>query len=140
MHCIEHGDEVFNGSARLHVVDGVKDESTVAGEDSTALQDLFSHLIWRGKWEHVLSVYAAAPERDAISVSTLQMFRIHSDGGTLHGVQNIETSVDKGWNESFYRAAGMFERLPLRVLMDPAVQLLVIGEIQFAKRLYRTER
>src|SRR5271157_3672333 len=99
MHGVEHGNDIFYRRPRLDVVNRVKDESPARREDFTPAQDLFPDLCRRSKGQNPLRIHSSAPEDDLISKIRLQLLGLHSRSGALHGIENVETGLDQGWNE-----------------------------------------
>jgi hypothetical protein len=99
MHGIEHGDDIFDWRPRLDVVNRVKDESTARREDLAPAQNLFPNLSRRSKGQNPLRIHSAAPEDDLVAKVRFQLLRFHSGCGTLHGIENVEASFDKGGEE-----------------------------------------
>src|ERR1017187_4269423 len=118
----------------------VKNEAPVFVKGFAPPQHLLPHLVRRAKRQNLLGVHAAAPENHLPAIFLLQGFRFHAGGRALHGVENIEAGLHERGDEFSHRAAGMLEGLPWRVLVDPVVDLAVIGHPQLAECPDRAER
>ena len=95
-HRVQHRDNVFHGRTGLDVVNGSKDEPSAAREDFAAPQHLLVHLGGRCEWQSFLRIHTSTPEHDAVAKPFFELAGVHSRRGTLHGVQNVESSFDKG--------------------------------------------
>jgi len=73
MHRIDHRDKVFDRCLRLHVVDGIEDESASRRKDLASAQHLFPDLFRCSKWKRVLGVHSAAPESQLAPEAALQL-------------------------------------------------------------------
>jgi len=86
-----------------------------------------------------LRVDSPSPEDEAISELGFQLPGVHSCRGTLHRIENVEPSLDERWKKLEDCTAGMFEGLPLRVLVNPIIDLFVVGKVQIIEGFYRAE-
>jgi hypothetical protein len=136
---VDHGDDVLCRRLGLDVVDGIEDEAAVGREDLASTQDLFADLRWCSEGQHVLCVYASAPEDDAIAELPFELLGLHARGGTLDRVEDVDAGFDERWQEFRNGAAGVLEHLPLRVAVNPVAHLLVLREIEIVECFHRAE-
>ena len=64
-------------------------------EGFAAPQHLLAHFVRRPERQHLLRVHSPAPENQIAAVFLFQRVRIHSGGGALHRVENIEARLHK---------------------------------------------
>jgi len=127
---VEHGRDVRDRNVGLDVVDRVEDEAAAPAEDLTAAEDLLAHGGRRSEHQGLLRVHAAAPEDEVGSEFGLKCCGVHPGGRALDRVEDIEPRFDDRGDKRLDRAAGVLERLPGRVFVDPGVDLLVIRRVE----------
>ena len=93
-HRLEQRQQVVYWRFGDDVVDGVEDEAAAFTEDADTLLDLGADLFRCAERQCLLRVHAATPEGDLLAVLALQLARIHAGGGALHGVEDVEASLD----------------------------------------------
>lgn len=82
---VDHRYAVFDWREGLDIVDRVEDESASGSEGSAAFEYFKPDFFWRSKWKRLLGVNACSPEGDAITVLSLEPFRIHAFCEALDG-------------------------------------------------------
>lgn len=97
VHGIQHGNDVFDWSRRLQVMNGIENESPSWREYLTSAQDLFADLGRVSERQHSLGVDSSAPKCQLASKCPFQLLRLHTGSGTLHGIEDVESSFDKRW-------------------------------------------
>ena len=80
----------------------------------------------------MLGINATAPKGDPIAEASLQVSSVHALCGTLDGVEDVKSRVDKNVNKQYDRPARMDKRLPACMLVDPVVDAFVKRHVQFA--------
>ncbi len=90
---VQGGDKVLRGSTLLYVVDRVEDEASAGGEYFQPLLHLRTDFLGGTKGEGPLSVHPAAPEGEPVSVLVLQFPGIHSTGGELYRIENVQPRI-----------------------------------------------
>lgn len=106
MYSMESRPDVFSAGVTDDVVDGVEDVAAALGQNIQTLGDLCCDFLWGAIGQHVLRVYAAAPEYQLVAVLLFEHVRVHALGGQLHGVDDIHTHVDKVVEQLDDTAAG----------------------------------
>ena len=96
------------------------------------LPDLAAHFVRRAEGKRLLRVDAAAPEGDPRAEPVLERLRIHARRRTLHRIEDVEAGVDEVVDQGHDRAAGVDERLPGGMLVDPVVDAAVERLVQAA--------
>src|ERR1019366_9202060 len=134
MHRVNHCDDILNRRAGLHVVDRIEDEASARCEDLAAAQHRFSHFRRGSEWQRLLRVDTAAPKDQPRTVFTLQLRGVHPGGRTLDWIRDVEPGFNETLKESRHASAGVLERLPRGVAVNPIVDPLVVWEPQFPKR------
>ena len=65
--------------------------------------------------------------------SRFEPARVHARGRDLDGVEDVEAAFDEGRDQGVDGAAGVLERLPGRVPVDPVVDALIVGHVELAE-------
>ena len=95
LHGINHGNNVFNWSASLNIVNCVEHESASGREYFASPQNLFPDFGGCSEWQHFLRVNTSTPEDKLITESGLQLFGLHPRRRTLHGIEYVEPALDE---------------------------------------------
>ena len=108
----------------------VEDVAVLGAEDLDPLGDLGADFVGGAEGEGLLRVDAAAPEDDAVAEGVDEVLRVHAAGGGLDRVQDVVAGVDEAADERLAPAATVLEGLPLRVGVDPVVDLLGVRQVE----------
>jgi len=138
--CFEHCQEVFGGGVALDVVDGVEDEAVFLAEDFHSLGDLRADFVGGAEGQCLLGIDAAAPEDDAAAEGFDEMLRVHSPRRRLDRIENVITGLDKAFDQRLAPPAAMLQRLPLRMRVNPIVELFGMRQVQISVRIGRAEQ
>lgn len=79
----------------------VEDKAAARGKNPATAQHLLAYLLGRAKRKHLLRVHASAPKHEALAILRLQILRVHSRCGALHGIYDVDSSFNEGLIESF---------------------------------------
>ena len=137
MYGVKSRPDVFGTGVTDNVVDGVEDVAAALGQNIQTLGDLCCDFLRGAVGQHILRVYAAAPEYQLVAVLFLEHACVHALGGQLYRIDDIHTHVDKVVEQLDDTAAGVEEGLPVGVLVNPVAHALVIGFVQLLEHVGR---
>ncbi len=118
---LKHCHHVLGRRVALNIVNSTEDKAFLCVENLHSLCNLPAHLVRLAERQRLLRVGAASPKDNSTAVFVNQQLRVHTFGGSLNGIKNIETRIDESLDQWLTASAAMFHRLPFGVGMDPIV-------------------
>lgn|ERR1035441_340285 len=96
VHGFEHGNDILDGSSRLYIMDGIKNEPTALRKDFASAQNLFPHFSRRSEGENSLRIDSSTPEHKLVTKIRFQLLGVHSSRGALYRIENVDSGFDEG--------------------------------------------
>ena len=131
---------IFHGYSGNNVVDRIKYITSVFTEDPQAFPGLAIHL-FRGSFrKKMLGIHPAAPEYQTAAEIFFQHIPVHVVSGPLHRIENVKAGVNEHINDRGDTSAAMFEGFPAGILVNPVVDLLLVGRPHFLNGAFAVEK